>query len=107
MLGMLAVLTLLPPGGMLTSGMLSLRLSGGMLTLLHPACLLLLPTLSSALPEIIKIGQAVSIISKFISVNISVLNKQHHYQLLYTSLDLQYRGYNASRMYWGFVTMHW
>jgi len=57
---MLAVLTLLPPTGMLPpADMLSLRLSGGMLTLLHPACLLLLPTLSSALPEIIKIGQTV------------------------------------------------
>ncbi len=57
MLGMLAVLTLLPPTGML----LTLLPPAGMLSLLQPACLLLLPTLSSALPEIIKIGKTVSI----------------------------------------------
>jgi hypothetical protein len=92
MLGMLAVLTLLPPTGMLTllppAGMLSLRLPGGRLTLLQPACLLLLPTLSSALPEIIKIGQTVPIFQlDYLTVNISVLNKQHLNN--YNSLDLQ------------------
>ncbi len=97
MLGMLAVLTLLPPTGMLTSGMLSLRLPGGMLTLLYPACLLLLPALSSALPEIIKIGQAVSI-DRYLSIN----NFLHNSNTAWTGTTIRHENVSGlcPHMHW-------